>query len=1057
MQEYLVAESTHTKHPLYHIDEQDAHMKLALLCMCYIVIYLQHGQRSCGYKVSRPNAHTFGALIDDLDIVSCPIRRRRPTLTSSEPRPLLPYVRSCGFQHLGHVDPANREVLRALETFQSDVQPHSLEWEQLCERSRPLDDHWPSLKHDLVLYILIAFAPAELLRLYMDYAPLKPKDGTNPLTYAASSRKIEHAKILLSKGFRVDRKGWDTGEHRQVLPLEVAAKRRNHSMVHLFLTEGSPVPYELFDATVREYSRISSSVASKLLQTDEFVEWATLVRDDERRLLRMLDPTHYIGGCPSEEDIESIERRLVQIGCDTSARFDETSLRHAVRAGHISIVKRMLLRGIPLPSDIILDASSSEMICLLLNLGSSTHVVSSHGDTPLHLAMRASGDECLETVQILIDAGCDPSACNLAGETPLHVAVHLGDCSMVDHLLSLGVPLPPDILLETPRLWMVRFLLDVGADVHATTASGNTVLHGALEHPCFQEDPCLELTKVLINAGCDPCSPNALGEAPINVAAKRGHLQVVQHLISLNISLPSDILLSVVSAYSPASMIKFLLDKGADIHVTSPNGDNLLFVSITECHTVLGKEEECLEKLKILISAGCDPYICNTAGESLFCVAARQRYITILEFLLSRGVPTPSGLTIAQFGQGCSLRGSSKTIRFLLDKGGDIHTVTEIGDTLLHLAVPAGSEVDSDALDLVKRLVRSGCSPYAVNSKQETPLHIAAQSGCLSLISYFLSLGQSLPSDILLTALTGCHCDKAKVIRYLIRQGADVSATAKDGTTPLHLLATLGYEHDCLESTKILIDAGCNPRSPDTYGRTPMCIAAKHGYISVVEFLLSQGIPPPQNILFVSTARILRFFLNKGIDIQSTTVSMWPLHCALDPCGTEEDRLERARILVGAGCDPSQDLFGETPIHIAVGNNDMSVIKYLLSQNAPLPSDILLAAVPTVEDIFSKDRVPLYSLLLREGADANVSKEDGDTPLHLLVRLDFIEYGRYYRNMKSVEVLLNGGANPFIENAHGKSAFDLAAENGQFYKDNFLRLVRNCVIHRLERRKEICG
>ena len=41
MQEYLIAESTHSKHPSYHIAERDAHTKLALLCMSYIPAYLK--------------------------------------------------------------------------------------------------------------------------------------------------------------------------------------------------------------------------------------------------------------------------------------------------------------------------------------------------------------------------------------------------------------------------------------------------------------------------------------------------------------------------------------------------------------------------------------------------------------------------------------------------------------------------------------------------------------------------------------------------------------------------------------------------------------------------------------------------------------------------------------------------------------------------------------------------------------------------------------------------------------------------------------------------------
>ncbi|KAG8215994.1 hypothetical protein J3R82DRAFT_7984 [Butyriboletus roseoflavus] len=74
----------------------------------------------------------------------------------------------------------------------------------------------------------------------------------------------------------------------QFLPLEVAVFHGRHEMVNLFLAEGSPVPDELFVAALEVYCRTPLPIMSRLLQTDEFTEWAAETQD-QGLLLRALD------------------------------------------------------------------------------------------------------------------------------------------------------------------------------------------------------------------------------------------------------------------------------------------------------------------------------------------------------------------------------------------------------------------------------------------------------------------------------------------------------------------------------------------------------------------------------------------------------------------------------------------------------------------------------------------------------------------------------------------------------------------------------------------------
>ena len=992
---------------------------------------------------------------------------------SSMFRPLFEYVLSNGFRHLAYVNPRNRVVLRAIVDLPSHVQQHPLEWEHLCENTTSYPRiPWPTLKHDLVPYILIAFAPEPMLRLYLERSQPYPKDGTNPLIYAAYFTKIEHSRTLLSSGVSLHRTGWHVRDPRQLLPIEVAAEGDGcHAIVDLFLKTESPVPQELFVRALGERGYLFPACnAARLLQTDEFCEWATGIRDEEL-FLGALDPMRYCWAFPeyrlSEEDFAVIKRRLVQINCDPYSRFNETSLRRAASAGHISAVEEILSRpelNVLLPHDIILDGSRSQssnsaMIRLLLRGGSDVRVISPRGDTSLHgvIGSLLSEDECLESVQVLIDAGCNPSICNLAGETPLHLAIQFGYISIIKHLLSLRVQLPPNILLTVPvshTASTIRFLVSLGGDVHAIAADGNTPLHHALHIPYRDPDECVEVVKILIDAGCSPCLPNALGATPFDIAAKHASPTVMQYLLSLNIPPPPSILLSVchraTSGVSP--MIEFLISKGADIYSTCVDGDTLLHLS-----TKASSEVECLRRLEILINAGCDARACNLAGETPFHVAAGRGHILVMEYLLSLGILVPLDVTHAllklQVGpRHFYVRRYHPTIRFLINKGVDVHNVDDDGKTLLHFAAALYEE--EDALAAVKFLVHSGGDPSVLNSAQETPLHVATRRGHLSVIDYFLSLDIAFPPDVLLIASSENYEPQAPVIRYLVNKGADTSAATIDGDTALHLLLKGGVELDRLESAKILIDAGCDPRARNLAGETPVHTAARSGFVTILKHFLSQCLLLPRDILRASTAATIRFLLGEGAYVFSAPLVVDDhkelMHRALDsePSGSsEEDCLECARILVGLGWNPSlRNPSGETPMHVAARNGYISVVKYLLSQSVPLPADILFASVkPTQNPLGVHHPVELTRFFISQGASVKTTAANGDTPLHLVLRRNFheprINFER--RSWELVEILLDSGSDPAAQNVDGQTPFDLAESQDHFFKENFLRLVRN--------------
>ncbi|KIJ12302.1 hypothetical protein PAXINDRAFT_14917 [Paxillus involutus ATCC 200175] len=687
VKEYLTGELILTQLPRYHINWQGAHAQLARSCIHYLSLDL-------GY---------LGFVNDEGPIVIP--STATPFLSNARPL-LLNYALTNGFEHLAHLGVGNELVFDNMKVLQADIQQHPSKWERIRTEfsleyqfwSTHCSLHWSNLKLDFMFYILIRFAPALLLEKFLDHGSPMPKDGTNSLLYAASFGKPHHAWILLSRGTSADQEGLLADGSRRALPLTIAVELEHDELVDLFLVARSRVPQQLFDSAFSWNTPFPLRIIRKLLHTNEFVHWVFTHQDKfllHETILRW-------GSAVEDNDIlVDVLHRLVEVGEDPLVcnHNGQTPLCVATTVGHIPVVQYLLTFPILLPPHILFTAVTAwshqaQMTSMLIDKGAGVHILNHNGDSLLHVIMHhLDGDNYLQVAKRLIDAGCNPSLCNSQGSTPLHIAVTGGHISIVESLLSLNIPLPDNILLtavnaESHEVQMMCMLIDKGADVHILDSDG---------------DGCKE-------ACCDLLLHNLLGNTPLHIAVEEGHIFIVEYLLSLDIQLPHNILLTAVTAWShEVQMMCMLIEKGADVHILDSDGDGLL-------HDIMLynlDEGDCLQVAKRLIGAGCDPLLHNPLGSTPLNIAIKQGHISIVEYLLSLNIPLPHN---ALFTAVETKVHQAQMMQMLINKGANVHHVLgSTRSTVLHDIIAQHTSQSSTSLqnllEVVKILVDSGSQP----------------------------------------------------------------------------------------------------------------------------------------------------------------------------------------------------------------------------------------------------------------------------------------------------------------------------------------------------------
>lgn len=630
-----------------------------------------------------------------------------------------------------------------------------------------------------------------------------------------------------------------------------------------------------------------------------------------------------------------------------------------------------------------------------------------------------------EVLHLLMKSGVFPATCSPENSPSLGIHCVGGGKGIVRKVLQ--------------REDSVRALLDSGVSVNRTDPSDGRTLLSTAAHTGL-----VDVSALLLCRGANPFLSDNQGQTPLTLAARQGHVGVLQVLLKWSQDQEYDTVRAMLehadgegwTALRSASWgghkeaVKMLLEAGAEVDGCDPDGRTALRAAAWGGHE---------EIMLILLDHGATIDSVDHEGRTPLIAAAYMGHKEAVEILLDAGAEVNladkngrSALSVAAqcVPSAVGRRGHGEVVSLLLERGADPEHKDKDGMTPLLLASYEGHE------EVVELLLEAGADvdesagtyPYAV-----TPLLAAAAMGHAGTVNRMLFWGAAVDgidgegrTALCLAAAKGSN----EVVQTLLDRGLDENHKDDLGWTPLHAAACEGHRSVCA----VLTEKGSMARvgELDVEGRTPLILSAQEGHCSTVKLLIDRKSPinhrgyDGHSALSAAALQghgeVVELLLRRGADTDVKDAEERPLLYLL----VLEGLLNIATLLIekGAISLESKDAEGRTALHVAAWQGDLDAIGLLLEYGAD-PNSLDSDDRPPLHSVAWRGHVAAGKLLLEaNGIKVDLAcKTQGATALSIAAQEGHTEI---------VAMLMEKGAELDLVDRYGRSPVKVAGKKGHF-------------------------